>query len=98
QTCALPSSPNFTDRSFDSRWGLDVEAAVRERTEAGLAPASVVRTTGIPLQEEYLAGVESGVLVSRGTITRIGRTSVHFPGHARQAPDGAGALAPSASE
>jgi len=89
--------PNFTDRSFDARWGLDVEAAVRERTSAGLAPASVVRTTGIPMLDEYVAGVESGVLVSRGMITRIGRSSVHFPGYARQAPDGAGGLGPSAS-
>src|SRR5699024_3809355 len=89
--------PNFTDRSFDARWGLDVEAAGRERTSAGLAPASVVRTTGIPMLDEYVAGVESGVLVSRGMITRIGRSSVHFPGYARQAPDGAGGLGPSAS-
>ncbi len=89
--------PNFTDRTFDARWGLAVEEAVRERTTAGLPPASVVRTTGIPLLPEYRAGVASGVLVSRGMITRIGPRSVHFPGYADQAPDGAGGLGPSAS-
>lgn len=89
--------PNFTDRSFDARWGLDVEAAVRERTSAGIPPASVVRTTGIPLLSEYLSGVEAGVLVSRGMITRIRPQSVHFPGQADPADDGAGGLGPSAA-
>ena len=89
--------PNFTDRGFDARWGLDVERAVRERTSIGQRPASVVRTTGIPLLPEYVAGVESGVLVSRGMITRIRPDGVHFPGQGRAPADGAGGLGPSAS-
>lgn len=89
--------PNFTDRSFDPRWGLDVERAVRERTSTGQRPASVVRTTGIPLLAEYVAGARSGVLVSRGMISRIHPAGVHFPGQSPAAGDGAGGLGPSAS-
>ncbi len=72
--------PNFTDRRFNTRWGLDVEAAVRERTNAGLPAASVVRTTGIPMIDEYVAGVERGLLVSRGRFERILPHGVRF-GH-----------------
>lgn len=70
--------PNFTDRGFDSRWGLDVEAAVRERTGAGLPAASVVRTTGIPMVPEYVDAVERGLLVSRGRFERILPGGVRF--------------------
>lgn len=90
--------PNFTDRAFNARWGLAVEDAVRERTSAGRPPASVVRTTGIPLLPEYVAGVESGVLVSRGMISAILPASVHFPGRSATVGDGAHGLGPSASE
>lgn len=70
--------PNFTAREFDAGWGLAVEKAVRERTHAGEAPASVVRTTGIPQLPEYLRGVEEGTLVSRGMIDRIDAGKVRF--------------------
>lgn len=70
--------PNFTGREFDDGWGLAVEEAVRERTFAGRQPASVVRTTGIPLWPDYLAGVADGTLVSRGTVHRITGTGVVF--------------------
>lgn len=70
--------PNFTSRPFDAGWGLAVEQAVRERTHTGQAPASVVRTTGIPQLPEYLAGVADDTLVSRGMIDRINATSVRF--------------------
>lgn len=70
--------PNFTGREFDSGWGLAVEKAVRERTHAGQAPASVVRTTGIPQLPEYLRGVDDGTLVSRGMIDQIDAGSVRF--------------------
>src|SRR5699024_3116053 len=46
-TWATRRPPNFTDRAFDASWGSEVEQSVRERTAAGLPPASVVRTTGI---------------------------------------------------
>ena len=70
--------PNFTKREFDDGWGLAVERAVRERTFSGKAPASVVRTTGIPQLPEYLAGVERGLLVSRGMFDRITPEGVVF--------------------
>lgn len=70
--------PNFTGREFNSGWGLAVEKAVRERTHVGQAPASVVRTTGIPQLPEYLRGVDDGTLVSRGMIDQIDAGSVRF--------------------
>lgn len=85
--------PNFTARSFDQHWGLDVEEAVRARTRAGQAPASVVRTTGIPQLPQYLDGVRAGVLVSRGMFRRIEPDGVVFG--SPMAEDGGG-LGPSA--
>lgn len=70
--------PNFTTREFDSGWGLAVEKAVRERTYNGKAPASVVRTTGIPQLPDYLAGVERGLIVSHGMFDEITPTGVIF--------------------
>lgn len=63
--------PNFTSVPFDDVWGARVEEAVRQRTGAGLRPASVVRTTGIPLWPHYVEGVRSGLLVSRGMFDRV---------------------------
>ena len=91
--------PNFTTREFDGQWGLEVERAVRERTLSGLAPASVVRTTGLPIRREFREGVDSGVLVSRGMFDRILPHGVHFPGTTESPPpttsDG---LGPSAND
>ena len=70
--------PNFTSREFDATWGLEVEQSVRERTSHGQAPASVVRTTGIPQVERYLQGVADGVLVSRGMFDRVTPSGVVF--------------------
>lgn len=72
--------PNFTNRweDEDATWGIDVEAAVRERTYSGQRPASVVRTTGIGLLDDYVRGVEDGTLVSRGMFDRITPTGVIF--------------------
>lgn len=70
--------PNFTSREFDATWGLEVEQSVRERTSHGQAPASVVRTTGIPQTERYLQGVADGVLVSRGMFDRVTPSGVVF--------------------
>ncbi|WP_336251062.1 FAD-dependent oxidoreductase [Stomatohabitans albus] len=80
--------PGFTGRDFNIEWGLDVERAVRKRTEAGLRPVSVVAATGIPMLPDYLEGVESGVLVSRGMFDRITPTGVHFPGMSATPADG----------
>lgn len=70
--------PNFTALDFDEVWGAEVERAVDERTAAGIAPASVVRTTGIPRNADYLEGVASGILVSRGMFDLIGPHGVRF--------------------
>ena len=86
--------PGFTERAFDLEWGADVERAVRARTEAGLPPASVVGSTGIPLLPEYLDAVAAGVLVSRGMFDRITPTGVRFPGEASGGHDGRPLLVP----
>ncbi|WIM67435.1 NAD(P)-binding domain-containing protein [Corynebacterium breve] len=70
--------PQFVDGFGDSDWGLNVEKRVRENTFAGKLPASVVANTGIPLIDDYLAGVESGALVSRGMFNEINSTGVRF--------------------
>lgn len=70
--------PNFTDVTFDEAWGARVEHAVQERTGAGLRPASVVRTTGIPLWPAYVKGVQDGLLVSRGMFDRVRPDAVRF--------------------
>ena len=91
--------PNFTSREFDGQWGLEVERAVRERTLSGLAPASVVRTTGLPIRREFRDGIDSGVLVSRGMFDRILPHGVHFPGLGdNELPTTAEGLGPSASD
>ncbi len=68
--------PNFTALDFDSVWNAEVERAVDERTATGAAPASVVRTTGIPRLPDYLEGIRSGVLVSRGMFDLVGESGV----------------------
>lgn len=63
--------PDFTDTPFDADWGRGVERQVSERTRAGLPPLSVVSATKLPLTAAYQEGIDAGVLVSRGPITRI---------------------------
>ncbi|NKX53196.1 NAD(P)-binding domain-containing protein [Arthrobacter mobilis] len=70
--------PQFTDVPFDAAWGTDVERRVNERTRAGLPPLSVVTSTGLPLTAAYRAGIESGVLVSRGRLGRLTAGGVVF--------------------
>ncbi len=81
--------PNFTALDFDAVWGAEVERAVDERTATGAAPASVVRTTGIPRLPEYLEGVRSGVFVSRGMFDLIGASGVRFSPRATLSDPGA---------
>ncbi|GAA0035003.1 NAD(P)-binding domain-containing protein [Brevibacterium metallidurans] len=90
--------PNFTSREFDGNWGLEVERAVRSRTLAGLPPASVVRTTGLPLRREFLDGVESGVLVSHGMFDEILPHGVHFPARPAEGTASSEGLGPSQSD
>lgn len=86
--------PGFTERAFDVEWGADVERAVRARTEAGLPPASVVASTGIPMLPDYLDAVAAGVLVSRGMFDRITPAGVRFPGEASGGHEGPPLLVP----
>ena len=72
--------PSFTDRTFDSEWGRDVERRVHARTKAGLPPSSVVSVTGLPLTAQYRAGIESGILRSRGPLKRITETGIELDG------------------
>ncbi len=61
----------FTRRAFDPEWGREVEAEVSGRTSAGLPPASVVSVTGLPLTPQYQAGIDAGILVSRGPLAEL---------------------------
>lgn len=70
--------PQWRPAPTDTSWGIGVEAEVNERTHAGLPPRSVVSVTGLPLTDFYTAGIESGVLVSRGGIAGFGERSVRF--------------------
>ena len=63
--------PDFTQREFDPQWGRDVERRVDERTREGLAPASVVSATGLPLTLQYRAGIAAGILVSAGPLQAV---------------------------
>lgn len=87
--------PNFTRRWHDARWGRDVEEAVQARARAGHAAASVVRTTGIGLIDDYVTAVDRGLLVSRGMFERITPAGVVFGDSAARRADG---LGPSASD
>lgn len=73
-------APVFGERRFDRNWGIDVEREVRARTEAGLPTISVVGTTGLALTPEYQAGIDAGILISRGPIARIEPGGVVFTG------------------
>ncbi|WP_313822053.1 NAD(P)-binding domain-containing protein [Citricoccus sp.] len=78
-------APDWTDRFLDSSWGVNVEASVSARTTMGLPPLSVVAATGLPVTDQYLAGLASGVLLSRGPLRRITPTGVVLDG---PGPDG----------
>lgn len=77
--------PDWTDRFFDASWGVDVETSVSARTTMGLPPLSVVAATGLPVTEQYRAGLAAGVLISRGPLRRITPTGVVLDG---PGPDG----------
>lgn len=67
-------------RDFDGDWGLSVEESVRERTLAGLPTLSVVGATGLNLTPEYQAGIDAGILISKGPIQNITKTGINFSG------------------
>ncbi|MPY11313.1 FAD-dependent oxidoreductase [Arthrobacter bussei] len=70
--------PSFTRRAFDPEWGREVEAEVNARTAAGLPPASVVSVTGLSLTAQYRAGIDAGILVSRGPLSELREHSAVF--------------------
>jgi len=53
-----------------------VERRVRDRTEAGLSPLSVVAATGLPLTEEYRRGIDAGITVHGTTVVRDPRVQL----------------------
>jgi cation diffusion facilitator CzcD-associated flavoprotein CzcO len=75
------------DRPFDAEWGRDVEAEVNARTRAGLPPKSVVAATGLSLTDQYQAGIDAGILVSRGPMERLTEDGVVFTDGTREAVD-----------
>jgi cation diffusion facilitator CzcD-associated flavoprotein CzcO len=79
--------PEFVDRPFDAEWGRDVEAEVNARTRAGLPPKSVVAATGLSLTAQYQAGIDAGILVSRGPMERLTEDGVVFTDGTREAVD-----------
>ncbi len=79
--------PAFTRQPFDAEWGREVEAEVNARTEAGLPPESVVAATGLPLTPQYRAGIEAGVLVSRGPLAALREGSAVFADGSEEAID-----------
>ena len=79
--------PEFTRRPFDAEWGRAVESRVSARTRAGLPPLSVVSATGLPLTEEYRRGIEDGILVSRGPLSRLTEREAVFRDGSREEVD-----------
>lgn len=77
-TWVTRTPPLFTDRTFDSEWGRDVERRVHARTRAGLPPSSVVSVTGLPLTPQYQAGIDTGILRSAGPLRRITETGIEL--------------------
>ncbi|WP_435298705.1 NAD(P)-binding domain-containing protein [Timonella sp. A28] len=73
-------APQFTQQLFDKQWGINVEKAVRQRTDKGLHTLSVVGATGLPLTPEYQQAINRGVLISRGPLRRILPNGVEFSG------------------
>lgn len=61
-TWVTRSPPSFRRGPFDEEAGRAAVAAVAERTSRGLAPGSVVSVTGLPVTEEILQGLRSGLL------------------------------------
>lgn len=68
--------PLWREGPFDARRGHDAVALVEERARAGLPPQSVVSVTGLPLDDRYRAGIESGVLRRFPVFTRVSRDAV----------------------
>lgn len=72
--------PEWRREGISPEWGRTVENRVRSHVFAGEPPRSVVASTGIPARPEYRAGVERGLLISRGMISHISPTAVTFQG------------------
>lgn len=70
--------PEWIEGTNDIEWGREVERKVQERTTAGLPAGSVVSNTGIHLRPEYRRGIEQGVLVSSGPMTRVTETGIEL--------------------
>ena len=71
-------APDWRDASNNPEWGLEVEQRVNQRILAGGPAGSVVSNTGLMLTAAMQAGIDSGLLASRGKIERFGQHQVHF--------------------
>lgn len=63
--------PDWRDEPFTPDVGRAVVAQVEARTRVGLLPRSVAAATGLPLTDEYRAGIAQGVLVARPMFARL---------------------------
>jgi hypothetical protein len=63
--------PLWREGEFTPEVGRAAVALVDERTRAGLPPGSIVSVTGLPLTDQYRAGIASGVLRSRPVFSRL---------------------------
>ena len=70
-TWATRRPPDWRGAEFSPELGRDAVARVDERTRAGLPPQSIVAATGLPLTEQYRAGIAAGVLVARPMFARL---------------------------
>ncbi len=78
--------PAWRDEQFTPELGREAVALVAERTAAGLPPESVVSVTGLPLTDEYRAGIESGVLLARPMFDRLVPDGARWAAEAARGP------------
>ncbi|WP_353848714.1 NAD(P)-binding domain-containing protein [Cellulomonas sp.] len=72
--------PLWRDAQFTPEVGRAAVALVDERTRAGLPPGSIVSVTGLPLTDEYRAGIAAGVLRARPPFSRLTPDGVAWDG------------------
>lgn len=71
--------PQWVEPELSDEHLRDAVEQVARRTRAGLEPGSVVSATGLPLTDEYKAGIDSGVLAARPIFRRIEPDGVRLP-------------------
>lgn len=79
--------PRWKDFASTRDWGLEVERRVTEDTRAGRPPRPVVANTGLPLTGQMRAAIASGLMISRGPISRLEADAVVFSDGSRERID-----------